>query len=145
MSGRRRTVPWSGRAEWPPAKKGAEAQAIDRSRVGSAARIATLVDASGYLARFELVPGQAHDLVGVSPLLDGLETGAPVGDKAFDAEHGCWLVEKLEARSSVAAIPSKFNGKVLRSRDREIYEWRHQIENFLAQIKEFRTMATRYD
>ena len=100
-----------------------------------------LVDALGYLVRFEPVPGQAHDLAGVPPLLDSLEFGGLIGDKAFDVD---WLVEKLEARGSVAAVPSKSNWKVKCSRGREMNKWRHQIENFFAKIKEFRAIATRY-
>ncbi|MDE0307069.1 MAG: hypothetical protein OXI87_19640 [Albidovulum sp.] len=43
-----------------------------------------------------------------------------VRDNAFEAEHGCWLAKKLEARDRVAVIPSISNGKVRRSRDREM-------------------------
>ena len=32
-----------------------------------------------------------------------------------------------------------------RHHDREMYKWRHQIENFFARIKEFRAVANRYD
>ena len=28
---------------------------------------------------------------------------------------------------------------------REMYKWRHQIENLFAKLKEFRAVATRYD
>ena len=42
------------------------------------------------------------------------------------------MVEKLELRSSVTAIPSKFNRTVWRSRDREMYKWQYQIENLFS-------------
>ncbi|HEY0379820.1 MAG TPA: transposase, partial [Pyrinomonadaceae bacterium] len=29
--------------------------------------------------------------------------------------------------------------------DREMYKWRHLIENFFCKLKEFRAVATRYD
>ncbi|MCY4314974.1 MAG: IS5/IS1182 family transposase, partial [Roseovarius sp.] len=32
-----------------------------------------------------------------------------------------------------------------RDHDGEMYKWRHQVENFLSKIKEFRAIATRYD
>ena len=38
------------------------------------------------------VPGQTHDLKGVKPLLEGLEFGGLVGDRAFYAD---WLLEEL--------------------------------------------------
>ena len=101
-----------------------------------------VTDALGYLVRFVLLPGQAHDLAGMPDLLEGLEFGALVGDKAFDAD---WLVDEVERRGAVAVIPSKRNRKVPRDHDGEMYKWRHQVENFLSKIKEFRAIATRCD
>lgn len=105
-------------------------------------KIVAVVDALGYLVDFEIVPGQVHDIVGVPPLIDGLEFGALIGDKAFDAD---WLLEELDARGALAVIPAKRNRKVPREHDRVMYGWRHLIENFFAKIKEFRAVATRYD
>ena len=42
-------------------------------------------------------------------------------------------------------IPSKRHRREHRAHNPEMYGWRHQIENFLAKIKEFRAVATRYD
>ena len=42
-------------------------------------------------------------------------------------------------------IPPKRNRAAPRDHDREMYKWGHQIENFLARIKEFRAVATRHD
>ena len=100
------------------------------------------VDAPGYLVRFVILPGQAHDLAGTAKLLDGLPFGALVGDRAFDAD---WLLEDLALRGAEAVIPSKRNRTEPREHDREMYGWRHQVENFFAKIKEFRAIATRYD
>ncbi len=86
--------------------------------------------------------GQAHDLAGVPDRLEGLQFGALVGDKAFDAE---WLLGDIKARGAEAVIPSRRNRTVPRHYDREMYKWRHQIENFFARIKEFRAVAIRYD
>jgi hypothetical protein len=43
-----------------------------------------LVDASGNLAKFILLPGQRHDSIGVDALLDGITIDALIPDKAFD-------------------------------------------------------------
>ena len=75
-------------------------------------------------------------------LLDGLEFGAFVGDRAFDAD---WLLEDLEGRGAEAVIPPKRNRAAPRARDREMYGWRHLVDSFFAKIKEFRAIATRYD
>ncbi len=101
-----------------------------------------IVDALGYLVRFVTLPGQAHDLVGVPALLQDLGTGALIGDKAFDAD---WLLAEVEESGAMAVIPARRNRSKLREHDQEMYKWRHQIENFFAKNKEFRSIATRYD
>ncbi len=54
------------------------------------------MDALGYLVRFTVLPGQAHDLQeGVPDLIDGLAFGVLVGDRAFDAD---WLLDDLDGR-----------------------------------------------
>ena len=90
-----------------------------------------LVDALGNLFDLILLPGQAHDLKGVAPLLE---------EVAFDAD---WLLAELDMRGASAVIPPKANRKIKRDYDRHAYKWRHLIENFFAKIKEFRAIATR--
>jgi len=48
-------------------------------------------------------------------------------------------------RGADAVIPSKRNRTVPRDHDREMYGWRHLVENFFAKTREFRAIATRYD
>ena len=105
-------------------------------------KIVALVDALGNLVRFMLLPGQAHDMKGVAPLIRGVSFGALLADKAFDAN---WLLEELDARGATAVIPPKANRKQQRDYDNDAYKWRHLIENYFAKIKEFRSIATRYD
>jgi transposase len=92
--------------------------------------------------RFVLLPGQRHDTVGVPPLIEGVAFGALLGDKAFDVD---WLRADLDARGAVAVIPPKANRKAQINLDRDMYCWRHLIENTFAKLKEFRAVATRYD
>jgi transposase len=94
------------------------------------------------LVRFVLLPGQHHDIVGVRPLIEGVAFGALLGDKAFDAD---WLRAELDDRGAAAVIPPKVNRKTIISFDRDMYRWRHLIENTFAKLKEFRAVATRYD
>ena len=101
-----------------------------------------LVDALGNLVRFLLLPGQAHDMKGVAPLIKDVSFGALLADKAFDAN---WLLEDLNERGATAVIPPKSNRKHKRDYDAEVYKWRHLVENYFAKIKEFRGIATRYD
>jgi transposase len=101
-----------------------------------------LVDALGNLARFILLPGQRHDSIGVEPLLDGVEIGALLGDKAFDSD---WLRLELNKRGALAVIPPMASRATNIPYDKEMYKWRHLVENFFQRIKEFRRIATRYD
>jgi transposase len=101
-----------------------------------------LVDALGNLADFVLLPGQAHDMKGVAPLIDGAVFSALLADRAFDAD---WLLAELDARGAKAVIPPKANRKTMRDYDRDAYKWRHLVENYFARIKEFRAIATRYE
>ena len=101
-----------------------------------------LVDALGNLFDLVLLPGQAHDLKGVAPLIEEVAFDALLADKAFDAD---WLLAELDKRGASAVIPPKANRKIKRDYDRHAYKWRHLIENFFAKIKEFRAIATRYE
>jgi len=74
--------------------------------------------------------------------LHGIALDALIGDKAFDAD---WLRAALNERGTMAVIPSNGSRTVKIPHDEEIYKWRHLVENFFQQIKEFRRIATRYD
>ena len=121
---------------------GTRRQGIGRSRGGLPGKVIAVADAPGQSVRFVILPGQAHDLPVVSKLLEGLSFGAAVGDRAFDAD---WLVSELDRRGAEAVIPPGKNRKEPRDHDREMYRWRHRIENLFAKPREFRAMATGYD
>jgi transposase len=105
-------------------------------------KIRVLVDGLGNLIDFRLLPGQRHDSGGVMALLEGLSFVSFLGDKAFDNDK---LRAELHERGAQAVIPPRHNRKVPIDDDREMYNWRHLVENFFARIKEFRRIATRYD
>ena len=105
-------------------------------------KIVALVDALGCLIRFVLLPGQRHDMVGVEPLIRDVSFDALLADKAFDVN---WLRAELNQRGASAVIPPKSNRKQQIPYDKDIYRWRHLVENYFAKIKEFRGIATRYD
>lgn len=105
-------------------------------------KIVALVDALGNLVKFLLLPGQAHDMKGVAPLIEGVSFDALLADKAFDTDG---LLQDVDARGATAVIPPKANRKIQREYDEEIYKWRHLVENYFAKVKQFRGIATRYD
>ena len=114
------------------ARGGTRNQAIGRSRGGLTTKIVALVDALGSLVRFVLLPGQRHDSLGVQPLIEDVAFGALLGDKAFDID---WLRTDLDERGAAAVIPPKVNRKAVINFDRDMYRWRHPIENTFAKLK----------
>ena len=75
-------------------------------------------------------------------VVQDLDFAALLADKAFDSDG---LRTELDNRGAVAVIPPKANRVTTIPCDFEMYKWRHLVENFFCQIKEFRRIATRYD
>lgn len=69
--------------------------------------------------RFKLLPGQRGEIVGMPDLIDGLEFGAMLADKAFDANS---LREDLHTRQAQAVIPAKTNRRLHIPHDEETYK-----------------------
>ncbi len=91
------------------AKGGLRNQAIGRSHGGLTTKIVALVDALGNLSNFVFLPGQAHDMKGVEPLIDGVAFDALWANKAFDAD---WLITELNARGATVDL-SRFGAAPL--------------------------------
>ena len=59
-------------------------------------------------------PGQDHDLTCAQPLIEAVDPGALIADKAFDADA---FIAALNDRAIVPVIPSKSNRKTPRPCD----------------------------
>ena len=105
-------------------------------------KIAALADALGNPVELMLAPGQDHDLTCAEPLLENVDPGALIGDKAFDSDP---LISSLEQRDITPVIPPRANRKEPRACDYTLYCERNLIERFFHKIKHFRAIATRYD
>ncbi len=105
-------------------------------------KILALTDALGNLVRFRLMPGNRFDTVGVAPLLDGIEFGAMLADKAFDSNE---IVADLNERGAKIVISQHPRRTKPIPLDTEMYKWRHLIENFFCKLKEFKRIAMRAD
>ena len=106
-------------------------------------KILALVGALGNLVGFHLLPGQRHDICGVGSLIRDRECGALLAaDKAFDADR---LVKDLIERGSKVVISPRSNRKAAREYDKEMYKWRHLVENFFCKLKEFKKVAMRME
>ena len=90
--------------------------------------------------RFELLPGNRYDTIGVAPLIKDVKFDAILADKAFDAN---WIIEEMNERGAKIVISQRPQRTAPLKIDEEIYKWRHLIENFFAKIKEFKGIATR--
>jgi len=105
-------------------------------------KILALTDALGNLVRFELLPGHRFDTVGVEPLLEGIDFGGLIADKAFDSDA---IIADLNERGAKVVISQHQRRTRKLSLDRDLYKWRHLIENFFCKLKEFKRIAMRAD
>lgn len=101
-----------------------------------------LADALGRPLRFILTGGQVHDVVTAPALLDGIEGGAVIADKAYDSNS---LRQLIADAGMVAVIPSTRSRKVLIPHDANLYKTRNRIERCFNKLKHFRRFATRFD
>ena len=96
----------------------------------------------GTLVRFKLLPANPYDTVGVPPVIEGVEFGGLLADKAVDYNG---LIDTLNERGAMICISQRPQRVKPRDIDTEVYKWRHLIENFFAKIKESKTIARRAD
>ncbi len=79
------------------------------------------------------------------PLLDAVEVKESeriIGDKGYDSDA---IREKIENLGAKAVIPFKINRKKPGRLKKKIYRRRHRIENAFCSLKQFRSVATRYE
>jgi transposase len=88
------------------------------------------------------MPGQRFDTVGVAPLIEGIEFGGLLADKAFDSNS---IIAELNERGAKIVISQHPRRAQPLAIDAEIYKWRHLIENFFCKLKEFKRIAMRSD
>ena len=105
-------------------------------------KILALTDALGNLVKFVLMPGQHHDTKGVKELIADVRFDALLADKAFDVN---WLIQELNRRGAQVVISQMPRRRSPLEIDREVYKWRHLIENFFCQLKDFKRIAMRSD
>ncbi len=103
-------------------------------------KILALTDALGNLVRFHLMPGHRFDTVGVAPLVEGVAFGGLIADKAFDSGA---IIADLDERGAKVVISQHPRRAKPLPLDRDLYKWRHLIENFFCKLKEFKRIALR--
>lgn len=124
-------------------KRGAEIQAIGRSRGGRTTKIHAVVDGCGRPVALEISAGQRGDAPLACHLLEPLPPGnLCAADTAYDSDR---LRQFLIERGTQPVIPNNPRRKHLQPFDPEAYKLRNLIERMFCRLKDWRRVATRYD
>ena len=75
-------------------------------------------------------------------MLDGIEGGAVIADKAYDSNA---IRDTVKAAGMKPVIPSNRSRKRPIPHDKVLYRERNRIERCFNKLKHFRRLATRYD
>jgi len=73
-------------------------------------------------------------------LIEDIHFGGMIADKAFDTD---WIIEEMNRRKAKIVISQRPQRKQPLEIDREIYKWRHLIENFFCKIQDYKAIAMR--
>jgi transposase len=101
-----------------------------------------LADALGRPLRFLLTGGQVHDILAAPDLIEGVEGGGVIADKAYDSKNFRQLIAEA---GMIAVIPSIRSRKIPIAHDAILYKTRNRIERCFNKLKHFRRFATRFD
>jgi transposase len=123
-------------------KKGADDQALGRSRGGFSTKVHVAVDALGNPVKVILTAGQAHDLSQAKELIKDHGPEHGIADKGYDSNA---FVQAVEAQGAQAVIPPRSNRKTPRAYDKDLDKERNRVERFLNRAKHYRRVATRYE
>jgi transposase len=82
-------------------------------------------------------------LDGADALLADTPAATVIADKAYDAEER--VIAPLHNAGKNVVIPPKRCRKQPRDYDKHLYQARHLIEQFFNKLKQYRSIATRYD
>jgi transposase len=128
------------RGRW---KRGAEAQAIGKSRGGRTTKIHAVVDGGGRIIAFELTGGNRHDIKPAPGLIEPLPPAKSLlADAAYDSEA---FRDFLAGRGTTPVIKQNPTRKREHPFDKEAYKGRNIIERAFSHLKDWRRIAPRYD
>lgn len=137
-------------------------EALGRSRGGLTTKVHLTCDGKGRPLSILLTPGQRHDSTQLVPLLDAIRVpragrGRPrtrpervIGDKGY-SYPSCRRI--LRRRGIVAVIAERRDQRERRGRkagrplafDRDAYRRRNVVERCMDRLKQWRSVATRYE
>ncbi|WP_116288836.1 IS5 family transposase [Ensifer sp. LCM 4579] len=123
-------------------KKGAEDQALGRSRGGLSTKIHMAVRGLGCPVRFALTAGQKGDAPQAEALIEGLPADVVMADTAYDSDKLRQAIADIGAKAVIPNNPSRARKHPF---DKHLYAQRHLIECCFSKLKQFRRVATRFE
>jgi len=123
-------------------KRGAEENAIGRSRGGLTTKVHLCVDALGLPLEFKITEGQRHDIVPASDIVSESKPTCLLCDKAYDSDA---FREQLAQMGCAPVIPARKNRNACIDYDKELYKARSEVECTFGLLKQARRFATRYE
>ena len=123
-------------------KRGAEQNAIGRSRGGLSTKVHLIVDALGLPIAFEITEGQRHDNQRAPSLIGQTSPRCLLADKGYDSNA---IRAQLSDIGCVAVIPSTASRIPALPYDKSLYKARSEIECTFSLLKQARRFATRYE
>ena len=124
------------------AKKGADVQAIGRSKGGLTTKLHGVCDSLGLPLRFTASAGHRGEVLYGAALIDGFKPHYVIADRAYDAEH---FHDSILETGATPVIPPRHNRRRPHDCDWTVYKQRNTIERLFSKLKHFRRVATRYD
>lgn len=124
-------------------KRGAELQAIGRSRGGRSTKIHAVCDRQSRVTSFTLTPGQKGDVRVAPSLIQPLPKADYVlADAAYDSDRFRLV---LTERPTIPVIKPNPTCRNIPAFNEETYKQRNLIERAFFHLKDWRRVATRYD
>ena len=101
-----------------------------------------ICDAHGTPLNFLITPGQTQESRSAETLLRGWQPQGVLADRAYDGDPIRKAIARMGAEAVIPPHPCR---KAPAPFDAVRYKARHAIENGFAKLKQFRSVATRYD
>ena len=108
---------------------------------GGNTKVHLAVDAHGMPVRVIITEGTRADCQEAAAQIAGIDAENLLADKGYDTDD---ILQNAEKHGINAVIPPKKNRKVQREYDKELYRYRHLVENAFLHLKRWRGIATRY-
>lgn len=121
---------------------GQQNQAMGRTKGGLNTKIHAVVDNACSPVAMQLSAGNEADISCAPAVIEKLEFGTLIADKAYDSDSFRDLLDSLDSK---VCIPPRSNRLYPRKHSKHIYKKRHRVENFFQRLKIYRRVATRYD